>query len=139
MTKTLKNTPATKPAAKTPAKKTAGKAASKPAKPVTLTAQWPQLKSYNAKQCGTVPTGAQLAQVVTMGYRQGANNAFALAMYLRKAGATQAQISVACGGPNLNVFRTIANKKASVNGTKASATQTKDGKQTVYHVTAKAA
>ena len=103
-------------------------------KPATLASQWPQLKRCSTKATGPTPTGAQLAQAVAMGYRQGASNAFAVAMYLRTGGATQAQISAACTGPQLNVWRAMLATKVSKAGTRCAATQTKIGKATCYHI-----
>ena len=106
----------------------------KATKPATLASQWPQLKGYNPKASGPVPTGAQLGQAMGLGYRQGASNTFAVAMAMRPKGSTTPQVSGPCGGPQLNVLRAMAAGK-SRNGTKVKLSQTKDGKLACYHVT----
>ena len=106
-----------------------------------LAAQWPQqLKGYKQKACGPVPNAALLAQAVAINGGKGTGNAntFALAMYLRPAGATQAQVVAAVGGPNLNVWRNLHHGKAK-GGQHVTATQTRGaGNKKCYHVALKA-
>ncbi|KKN90125.1 hypothetical protein LCGC14_0232410 [marine sediment metagenome] len=102
------------------------------------TAVWNQLKKWPGKTAGPAPSNALLVKSVALGYRAGAANALAVAMYMRPAGATQNQIAAVCGGPQLNVFRTMVATGAAKIGTRVKAakeTRNIDGKShTVYKV-----
>lgn len=62
-------------------------------------------KGWAVKSTGPKPTQAQLDVAEGLGARQGSKVALALAMYQRPQGATQGQVIVACGGPQLNKLR----------------------------------
>ncbi len=62
-------------------------------------------KGWQIKSTGPKPTAAQLVTSEALGARQGSKVAMALAMYQRPQGATQGQVFMACGGPQLNKLR----------------------------------
>jgi hypothetical protein len=56
---------------------------------------------------GEKPSEAHFTQAHAWGVRPGSNVALALAMYCRPEGATQAQVSGPCNGPQLNKARML--------------------------------
>lgn len=85
------------------------------------------------KEAGSKPTDGELKKAEELGGRQGAKATLALAMYLRDGGATNREVMLAVGGPQLNKMRALvtAGKATRVN------MAPKDG-HTVYKITLKA-
>ncbi|KKN90119.1 hypothetical protein LCGC14_0232350 [marine sediment metagenome] len=98
---------------------------------------WPKLANW-PKNAGPAPTLAQLNQAVNLGYRAGAANCLAVAMYLRQGGANQkVQVSAACNGPQLNVWRAIratGKTRSGANVYSAQASHTVQGKRITAYI-----
>lgn len=101
--------------------------------PATKTAYDTFLKKW-PKEAGPKPTADQITAAETLGSRGGAKVTLALAMYLRDGGATNPEVIMAVGNPQLNKMRALAESGA----VKKVPMAPKDGK-TVYKIELKAA
>lgn len=89
------------------------------------------LKTWPAKYAGPKPTAEIFKAVHGLGAKPGSKTAMALAMYLRNAGATQAQVVVINNGPYLNKMRQLVDAGA----VKREALPKNDEGHTVYKLT----
>ena len=67
-------------------------------------------KGWNVKVLGPKPNDDELAAIHALGARPG-KQALANAMYLRDGGATNGQVVMACGAPQLNKMRELVTRK----------------------------
>ena len=66
----------------------------------TVTGPW-------TKEAGPRPTSKELAMALEGGYKKGTKKWVAIAMYLRKKGATQKEVTAVLKGPHLNCWRDL--------------------------------
>ena len=67
-------------------------------------------KGWRDNVLGPKPSDAELAAIHALGARPG-KQALANAMYLRQGGATNGQVVIACGAPQLNKMRELVTRK----------------------------